>query len=172
MDFESKNGLAHTTSCSTLVEIMRLSCTVFELLRVICQNSSILFTPLAFVTPVRCDSVRISSRSLASENYIVPVLSCGVTCVILCLAVLIQYRRMTDRRTDGRTDTRRRGAAPSIASRGKNGIKRSKRSNIWLFCSQKVNFENWFWVWRIIESLSRFTWDTIASLKLCCFILI
>ena len=33
----------------------------------------------------------------------VPVLSCGVVCVILRLAVLVELRLVTDRQTDGRT---------------------------------------------------------------------
>jgi len=35
----------------------------------------------------------------------VPVVSCGVVCVILRLAVLIEHRLVTDGRTDRRTDT-------------------------------------------------------------------
>jgi len=42
------------------------------------------------------DSVEVSSRSLASENYRVPRLSYCVDCVILLLAVLIQYWLVTD----------------------------------------------------------------------------
>jgi len=34
----------------------------------------------------------------------VPVLSCGVVCVILCLAVLVERRLVTDGQTDVRTD--------------------------------------------------------------------
>ena len=43
---------AHTTSCSTLIETMRLSCTLFALLRVICQKSPILTYPPAFGAPL------------------------------------------------------------------------------------------------------------------------
>ena len=34
----------------------------------------------------------------------VPVLSCGVVCVILRLAVLVEHRLVTDGLTDGQTD--------------------------------------------------------------------
>jgi len=34
-----------------------------------------------------------------------PVLSCGVVCVILSLAVLVEHRLVTDGQTDRRTDT-------------------------------------------------------------------
>ena len=46
------------------------------------------------VTPVefRGDLWRLKTR--------VPVLSCGVVCVILCLAVLVELRLVTDGRTD------------------------------------------------------------------------
>ena len=37
----------------------------------------------------------------------VPVLSCGVVCVILRLAVLVEHRLVTDGRTDGQTDGHR-----------------------------------------------------------------
>ena len=47
------------------------------------------------------DPGRISRRSLASENYRVPGLSCGVVRVILCLTVLVGLRLVTDGQTDG-----------------------------------------------------------------------
>ena len=43
----------------------------------------------------------VTRRSLASENYRVPGLSCGVVRVILCLAVLVGLRLVTDGQTDG-----------------------------------------------------------------------
>jgi len=53
-------------SYSTLIETMRISCTVFELQPVICQKSPILMYPTAFGAPVGSD--RISPWSLASKN--------------------------------------------------------------------------------------------------------
>ena len=63
---------AHRTSYSTLIETMRLSCTIFEIQLVICRNS-----PSRYFTciwrPVRGDPVRISKkigiRKLESLDY-------------------------------------------------------------------------------------------------------
>ena len=94
----------HTTSYSTLIETMRLSCTVFELRRVICQKSPILtYTPPAFSTQVRRGPVWISPTHQITT---VSRLSCGVVSEILRLVVLTQYPRVTDRQTDRRTVTR------------------------------------------------------------------
>ena len=59
---------AHTTSYSTLIETMRLSCTVFEIQPVICEKSPILPTQRAFGALIGGDPGRILRRSLASEN--------------------------------------------------------------------------------------------------------
>ena len=58
---------AHTTSCSTLIETMRLSCTVFEIWPVICQKSPILTHPTCIQRPRRGDPGRFAG-SLESEN--------------------------------------------------------------------------------------------------------
>ena len=57
---------AHTTSYSTLIGSMCLSCTVFE--PDIRRKSPILTHPTCIRRPRRGDPGRISRRSLASEN--------------------------------------------------------------------------------------------------------
>jgi len=56
---------AHATSYATLIETMRLSCTVFEIYPVICRKSPILTNPPEFGGSVGVDPGRISLRSLA-----------------------------------------------------------------------------------------------------------
>ena len=54
---------AHMISCSSLIETMHLSCTVFEMRRVIRRNS-----PPAFAAPDVGGPVQISKRFLVSGN--------------------------------------------------------------------------------------------------------
>ena len=73
-------------------------------------------------------------HDLWHEKTRVPVLSCGITCVILRLAVVIQYRSVTDRQThnDGIY-------CASIASRGKNGLWNLDYIHLRVLCYPKVN---------------------------------
>ena len=89
---------AHTTSYSTLIETMRLSCTVFEIQSVICQKSPILTHPPAFGALVGDAPVEFRG-DLWHQKTRVPVVSCGVVCAILRFAVLVEHRLVTDRQT-------------------------------------------------------------------------
>jgi len=90
---------AHATSYSTLIETVRLSCTVFEIWPVICRKVAD-FNPPTCIWRPRMD--------LSQSNFAdIFGLSSGVVCLILCLAVLVEHRLVTDRH--------------SIASCGKNG---------------------------------------------------
>jgi len=79
--WQCHHSIAHTTSYSTLIETMHLSCIVFEI------------QPVEFHGDLWHQKTRI------------PGLSCGVVCVILCLAVLVELRLVTD--TDRQTWTQR-----------------------------------------------------------------
>jgi len=97
---------------------MRLSCSIFKLLRVFCRKWRILTHPTCICRPRRG-----WSRSNFALNFgvrkRVTGLSCGVICVIypLHLAILIQYRSV---KTHTQTDRHMTTAytALSIASRG------------------------------------------------------
>jgi len=85
----------HMTSYSTLIETMRLSCTVFE-----CFPSKV-----ANFNPPHLHLILFEFRhNLVHQKTRVPGLSCSVICVILHLAILIQYRSVTDTHTDEQTD--------------------------------------------------------------------
>ena len=95
---------ARTTSYSTLVETMRLSCIVFEIERSVCRKSPILTHQPAVGGPVRFDSGRMSLRSLAPENW-------SPWAIVLCclrdpysLAVLVEHPTC-DRHRQTQTDT-------------------------------------------------------------------
>jgi len=85
---------AYMTSYLTLIETMRLSCTVFELVhfssKVANFNPHHLHLSFEFRRELWCQKTRVQA------------LSCGIICVILSLAVLIQYRSVTDTQTDTR----------------------------------------------------------------------
>ena len=89
-------------SYSSLIETMRLSCTVFEInpkiALVICQNSLTSTYPTCIWRPRWGDTFRI----LASLNHS-PWAIMRVVRVILRLAVLVEHRLVTDRQTQ--TDT-------------------------------------------------------------------
>jgi len=60
---------AHTTSYSTLIETMRLSCTVFEIQPVICQKSPILTHPTCIWRPRSNFADIFGIRKLESLGY-------------------------------------------------------------------------------------------------------
>ena len=89
---------------------MRLSCTVFEVRRVLCRNSPTSTYPTCIWRPRWGDPVQISKR-FWHQNTRVPGLSCGVVCVMLRLAVLVEHRLVADthsqRHRDRHTDRHR-----------------------------------------------------------------
>ena len=89
---------AHTTSYSTVIETMCLSCTVFEILPVVCRKSPIL-THLTCIWCPRVTPVEFRG-GLWQEKTRLPGLSCSVVRVNLRLAVLVEHRLVTDLRTD------------------------------------------------------------------------
>ena len=91
----------HTTSYWTLIEIMTLSCTVFNIQPVICRKSLILTHPTCIWRPRRGEF----GGDLWNQKTRFPGLSLSVVCMILCLAVFTQYRLVADRQTDRWTDT-------------------------------------------------------------------
>jgi len=96
----SRFDRAHTTSYSTLIETMRLSCTVFEIQLVICGKSPILTHPTCIWCPRRGWPRSNFAEIFVIRKTRVPGLSCGVVCVILSLAVLVELWLVTDRQTD------------------------------------------------------------------------
>ena len=97
---------AHTTSYSTLIQTMCLSCIVFEIQLVISQKSPILTHPTCIWRPRR-GWLRSNFADIFGIRKLVPGLSCGVVYVILRLARFSRTPtcdRQTDKRTDRRTD--------------------------------------------------------------------
>jgi len=95
---------AHTTSYSTLIETMRLSCTFSRYSRLFVESRRLWPTPPAFGAPVGVIPVEFRG-DLWRQKTRVPALSCGVVFVILRLVVLVEHRLVTNERTDRRTDT-------------------------------------------------------------------
>ena len=84
----------HTTSYSTLIETMRLSCTSYLSKVADFDPRYLHLAPPHGVIPVEFRGV------LWQQKARVPELSCGVVCVILRLAILVEHRLVTDRQTD------------------------------------------------------------------------
>ena len=98
---------AHTISYSSLIETMRLSCTIFEIQLVICRNSPTLPYPTSIWRP-RWGWPRSNfEKKIWRHKTRVPGLSCGFGCVFLCLAILVEHQLVTDGQTD--TDTQTQG---------------------------------------------------------------
>ena len=130
---------AHTTSYSTLVETMCLSCTVFKIQPAIGPKSPILTHPTCIRRPRRGDPGRISRRSLASEKES-PWISCGVVYVILCLAVLVELRLVTDRHRQTQTQTDGHRATASTADAQHRAVKKDKIETYTREFQKNVNF--------------------------------
>ena len=81
---------------------MRLSCNIFEIWRVICQNSPTLTYPTGIWFP-HWGWPHLNFEHFWRQKTRIPGLSCGVVCVILCWAVLVELRLVTDthRQTQG-----------------------------------------------------------------------
>ena len=109
---------AHTTSYSTLIESM---CILYRFRDKAGYSSKVAdfdpphlhLAPSQGVTPVEFRG------DLWHQKTRVPVLSCGVVCVIVCLAVLVELRLVTDRQTQTQAHGQYHGC---IASRGKNQV--------------------------------------------------
>ena len=82
-------------SCSTLIETMRLSCIVFEILRVILSKFADFNPPHLCQAP----TLAVNLAEIFGTRRL-PELSLGVVCVILRLAVSVEeFRLVTDRQT-------------------------------------------------------------------------
>ena len=82
------------TSYSTLIETIRLSCTIFKLPfssygAFFVESDEFYPTPPAFVAPIGVIPFEFLGE-LWRQKTRVTALSCDIICVILCLVVLIQ----------------------------------------------------------------------------------
>ena len=83
---------AHTTSYLSLIETMRLSCTILEIQRVICRNSPTLPYPTCTWRPRSNFKKMFGKRKLEYLGYRMAL--------FVSVVVLIQYRLVTDGQTD------------------------------------------------------------------------
>ena len=106
----------HATSYSTSIETVHLSCTVFEIQRVICLKLPILTHPTCMWRPHRGLHLVEFHGDFWRQEIRLRGLSSGVVCLILIfLSVLAEHRPLTDRQTQAHSIYR-----TSIASRSKN----------------------------------------------------
>ena len=98
---------AHTTSYSTLIETMRLSCTVSRYTVASYLSKVADFDPphLYLASPQGVIPVKFRGDLWLPKTR-VPGISCDVVFVILRLAVLVELRLVTHRQTDTQTDRR------------------------------------------------------------------
>ena len=84
----------HTTSCSTLVEPVCLSCTISEI-KLFVKSRRFYLSYVHLVPPLRGDPVQISDDLWHQETVeSLPGLSCGIVCVIPCLTLSCYTHKM------------------------------------------------------------------------------
>ena len=117
---------AHTTSYSTLIETIRLSCTVFEIQPVICGKSTILTHPTCIWCLRGGDLGRISRRYLTSENQSPWAIVWCCLCDPTFSRFSIELRLVTDGQTE--TDGHRAMASTADALRKFNYVQNEDTS--------------------------------------------
>ena len=96
---------AYTTSYSTLIETMRLSRTVYEIIAGYLSKVADFDPPHLHLAPPY-GVIPVEFRGdLWLQKTRVPGLSCGVVCVILRFAVLVEHRLVTDGHRQTQKDT-------------------------------------------------------------------
>ena len=94
---------AHTTSCQTLIETMRLSCTIFrDTAGCLSKVADFDLPHLHLVPPQGVTLVEFRGDLWHQTKTESLGYGLGVVCVILCLAILVELRLVTDRHTDRR----------------------------------------------------------------------